>query len=62
MKKSKIPAWLFMKGDSARCDRCGETETPGLPMPINAFCKWVEYFGEKHRYCEPKSAPEEMAS
>lgn len=47
----RIPLWIVMGGDGALCKRCGGTERPPLPMSIDAFVKWGDYFGEKHRWC-----------
>ncbi len=50
----KIPKWIFMEGNEAVCRRCGAREACPLPMPIEAFLKWGEYFGEKHKFCKEK--------
>ena len=55
MKKGKTD-WIVMGGKGALCRRCGETEEIPVPMPILAFCKWTQYFIEKHRNCEEKKA------
>jgi len=54
--KSKIPKWIILDGNSgeAVCLRCGDREAPRLPMPIDAFLKWGEYIGLKHKFCEEK--------
>jgi hypothetical protein len=49
----KIPSWILIDGNTgdAVCERCGTREKVPLPMPITAFVKWAEYFGEKHKMC-----------
>jgi len=53
MKQSRVN-WTFMDGNTQEvyCDRCGAREKPRLPMPVDAFIKWIAYFNEKHKYCE----------
>ena len=53
MKKARTD-WIVMGGEGALCRRCGETEKIPLPMVVDAFGKWAEYFIEKHRYCREK--------
>lgn len=50
----KIPKWIFMDSDTQEiyCARCLEREKPKLPMPISAFIKFNEYFGDRHQYCK----------
>jgi hypothetical protein len=52
MKVKKIPPWILAKGNGVICNRCGEFEKIPLPMPIDAFTPWCQYFGEKHKYCK----------
>jgi hypothetical protein len=51
-----IPKWIFISGRTgeAFCGRCGKGERVPLPLSIDAFVKWSEYFGEKHKGCEEK--------
>jgi len=52
----EIPDWIIIEGSpgEAVCRRCGEREAPRLPMSIDAFVKWLEYFGKKHSLCKEK--------
>lgn len=50
----KIPKWIFIDSNTSEmyCDRCKEREKPILPMPVTAFVRWSEYFGDRHKYCK----------
>ena len=52
--KFKIPKWIYFDGETGEiyCKICGEREKPKLPIPIDAFIKWSEYFGLKHKFCK----------
>jgi hypothetical protein len=50
----KIPKWIFIdaKTSEAFCERCGGREKIPMPLPITAFVKWSEYFGDRHKFCK----------
>ena len=58
-----IPAWIVMDDRTMeiRCDRCRETETPKMPMPVTSFVKWCEYFGDKHKFCTANARNQGLA-
>lgn len=53
-----LKGWILIDGDTGEivCKRCGECEKPKLPMPIDAFIKFCQYFGEKHKFCNDDNA------
>jgi hypothetical protein len=50
--------WIVCKSGTgaAVCERCGESETPKLPMSVDAFVKWTRYFIAKHKDCKERAA------
>jgi len=52
--------WLYVDAETNEvfCENCGGREKMPLPMPINAFGKWVEYISEKHKYCRKPGTKE----
>ena len=53
-----IPRWIIIDADAniQLCERCGAIEKlPQMPISIDEFIKWSEYFGEKHKNCKEEA-------
>jgi len=55
MAKSVVDWCVCGPGNNqVQCLRCGAVENIPVPLSIEAFAKWGQYFQEKHRHCPKK--------
>lgn len=54
---SKIEPYIFIDGHTGEtyCERCGYREKLKLPVSVDAFIKWSEYFSLSHKDCKEVS-------
>lgn len=53
MKKAKAVEWCVCGPgkNQVQCLRCQAVESIPVPLSVEAFVSWANYFQEKHRYC-----------
>lgn len=43
-------------GHQFKCERCGATQRPMLPVPVSAFVQMITTFTESHKECPENSS------